>query len=85
MDVLKSTVNTQQIAAEIKAEAEKRLGLLHPRLYTTFEHGQWWVTCLECGDLWSVVDCQDKQGIYLNFEIVSGGDSYCLDKSRGIE
>lgn len=45
-------------------------------LQADFEHGQWWVTDLDNGQQWSVVDCETHDGkAYLDFEEVTRGDS----------
>lgn len=47
----------------------------HRKLSVDFEHGQWWVTCVECGAQWSVVDASGPlSDDGFDFERVSEGD-----------
>lgn len=71
MSALLTETNTPEVEAEVLAAA----GALMPHdLGADFEHGQWWVTCLDCGRQWSVVDCTPGT---LDFEEVTEGDGYC--------
>lgn len=49
----------------------------HRRVQTDFEHGQWWVTCLDCGMQFSVVDT-DKS---FDFENVTGSDELLCEET----
>jgi hypothetical protein len=88
------TTNTQEARDIILTHAQEDIdqngeGLsIHLRLEVDFEHGQNFVTCLDCGAQWSVHDVGDQdydpdsgeeyQGTF-DFEEVSQGDEYCLD------
>ncbi len=47
------------------------------RLQVNDEHGQTWVTCLDCGAQWSV----HESNIGLVFEEVSVGDNWCSENN----
>jgi len=81
MRKLRSETVSKKIEADIHRDARHSqvLGGYHKRLQTDFEHGQWWVTCVNCGAQWSVVDCVGEiKGEYFDFEQVSDGDETCL-------
>ena len=68
-----SETNTPVMERRVRRAVGFRLGL--QRFSADFEHGQWWVTELDSGDQWSVVDCETPNGIpYLDFEQVTGGE-----------
>jgi hypothetical protein len=83
---LKSETNTQAIEQEIMAAAITKLQPLHHHLNVDFEHGQWWVTCLDCGAQWATVDCQAGENgpEYFDFEEASEGDEYCISEANRI-
>lgn len=71
---LRSESNTKQIEREILADAEAGEPLGN-RLVADFEHGQWWLTDLDTGAQWSVVDCETPDGReYFGFEQVTEGE-----------
>jgi hypothetical protein len=77
MSALLTETNTPEVEAAVLAAAELALrNGLCGGFGADFEHGQWWVTCLECGRQWSVVDCDPGD---FDFEEVSEGDGYCND------
>ena len=47
----------------------------HLRPQSFREHGQTWVECLDCGQTWSVVECEPGG---IAFEEVSAGDDTCI-------
>jgi hypothetical protein len=49
---------------------------VHPAPRADFEHGQWFVTCPQCGACWSAGD-MDPDG--WDFEQLAQGDGYCGD------
>lgn len=51
----------------------------HPldSLQVTYEHGQTWLTCLQCGSQWGVHSSFDG----FIFEEVCGGDWYCEENA----
>jgi len=51
----------------------------HGLLQLTHEHGQWWVSCLRCGALWSV---ENEHGPNRYFEAFERGDGYCDDTTQ---
>ena len=48
--------------------------LQHKRLASCEEHGQTWVTCLDCGRQWGI------NGSFA--EVVTDGDGYCDDEAE---
>lgn len=73
MSRLMTETNTPAMEQRVLRAA--RYTLKRKRLQADFEHGQWWVTDLDTGAQWSVVDCQTQGGVnYLGFERVSQGD-----------
>ena len=87
--------DTQEARDIILTHAQEDDGLsIHGRtmrLQVDFEHGQNFATCLDCGAQWSVHDVGDQDydpdsgeeyaGPF-DFEEVSHGDEYCLDKAQ---
>lgn len=66
--------NTPTVYRRVLRVAHLRFGL-RTRLQADFEHGQWWITLLDSGAQYSVVDCQTQDGFeYLDFEQVSEGE-----------
>jgi hypothetical protein len=64
----------------------KDLSSCHHDISTYFEHGQWWVTCLDCGASWSVNDCETDGIDCFSFERIDQGDEYCLqNEGREVE
>jgi len=63
-------------------EIEEIFGLLHGEAASdgvdvAFEHGQWWVTCIGSGALYSVVDAVGDPSFVcdgLAFELIEGGN-----------
>lgn len=55
-------------------------GQLHMRTAADFDHGQWFVTCLDCGAQWSVNDAEGRDGEYFQFDMITNGDDYCLSQ-----
>jgi len=50
----------------------------HRAVAAVFEHGQWWITCNDCGGQWSVVDATGGRSIDgFDFEEVGEGDESC--------
>lgn len=52
---LRTETNTTEVAGEIQ---DAFAGRGHVRYLVDFEHGQWWVSCQNCGGQWSVVDAE---------------------------
>ncbi len=63
--------NTTTVDRRIRRDfASGDLGRVHRKIETTFEHGQWWVSCRNCSCQFSVCDTNGP----FDFEQVSGGD-----------
>lgn len=77
--MLKTEQNTPEVNSEIWGFIydDEKLSL-HQNVNTYFEHGQWWVSCNDCGAAWSVVDAIIDNEEIFDFEEVSAGDEYCL-------
>jgi hypothetical protein len=45
----------------------------HRAIDAAFEHGQWWISCCDCGGQWSV--CDSSRGF--DYEQVTEGDESC--------
>jgi hypothetical protein len=76
---LRSSINTEEMGALVLSNARAGApiggGEDGERLRADYEHGQWWITDLETGAQWSVVDCwTDAIGDYFGFEQVTAGD-----------
>lgn len=71
--MLLTETNTPKVASLIRVEAmsSESLSLHGSNLNTTFEHGQWWLTCADCGAQWSVSDADPGP---FDFELVTEGD-----------
>jgi hypothetical protein len=73
---LKTEQNTPEIEDEVHEAAsvsDRTSG--HADLQADFEHGQWWITCVDCGAQWSVVDAEGGPSVGgFDFELVTGGD-----------
>ena len=71
--MLNTETNTKAMEARVLRAAHHVLRLR--KLVADFEHGQWWVTNLESGAQWSVVDCETADGVfYFDFEKVTEGE-----------
>jgi hypothetical protein len=70
---LNTETPTPAMERRVLREARPRLGMAR-RLSADFEHGQWWITDLDSGAQWSVVDCLGPAGDYFDFERVTEGD-----------
>ncbi len=76
--MLKTETNTPEVALDIEVAAEVALEPPHKRLSVDFEHGQHWVTCLDCGAQWGAHDSETYSGTQgFDFEQVSNGDQSC--------
>jgi hypothetical protein len=73
--MLKTETNTPEMESRIlNAFNEWRPGGCHPVASADFEHGQWWVTCGECGAQFSVVDADGGAAVDgFDFEQVTEG------------
>ena len=73
-DTLRSTINSPEVEQDILWAAAQRLGRTR-RLEADYEHGQWWITDLDSGRQWSVVDAEGGPAVDgFDFELVSDGD-----------
>lgn len=53
----------------------------HEKISVDFEHGQWFITCLDCGAQWAANEAENRSGEeYYHFDRISFGDEYCYDK-----
>ncbi len=71
--MLKTEQHTEKIRRQVAAAARK----IEPRHHhvPTFEHGQWWTTCLECGAQFSVADAESGTSVNgFDLEQVTEGD-----------
>jgi hypothetical protein len=68
---MKSTTNTPEVKQEIIETFEQSHG--NHRLCLAFENGQWFASCLTCGDTWSVVDSDDG----IDFEVIDSSEETC--------
>lgn len=84
--MLKTETNTLEVSKQIHGLFDSENLEIHHRLSSHFEHGHWWITCLDCGMAWAVVDVEDEKTYTdkygetfddLDIEIVSEGDYYC--------
>jgi hypothetical protein len=76
---LKTETNTVAIERRVMAVAATKLNQTHHHLSVDFEHGQWWVSCVDCGAQWSVVDAEGGTSLDgFDLEQVSDGDESCL-------
>lgn len=86
MKPLRSTINTPGMARRVRAAFNRSRYRLRPpdygerqvlhrrRIQVDYEHGQWWVTDLDTGAQWSVVDVGTPFGDAFDFEQVTRGD-----------
>jgi len=76
MSRLKTERNTPTIEQRALRAARKALKLSRRvRLAADFEHGQWWITNLDTGAQWSVVDADGGPAVDgFDFEQVTRGD-----------
>lgn len=80
MAKLKSETNTLVIEQRIMMAAIRGVQWVgnHHHIDVSFGHGQWWVSCRDCGAQWSVVDQEGGGDIDgFGFEQVSEGDESC--------
>jgi len=78
--MLRTEDNSIETEMDITAWAEDEFGEEHKRLDVHFEHGQHWVSCLDCGASWSVCDHEDAKGNEgFVFEEVAAGDYSCTE------
>ena len=68
---MKSTTNTPEVKQEIIDAFEQSHG--NHRLCLSFENGQWFASCLTCGDTWSVVDSDGG----IDFEVLDSSEETC--------
>jgi hypothetical protein len=73
---LRTEQNTPEVETDIADAASAALCPPHRAFSVDFEHGQHWVTCLDCGAQWSAIDSNDPNGFA--FEQVTEGDEYCI-------
>lgn len=71
--MLRCETNTETVMNDVRTAFEESFPV-HGRISVDFEHGQWWVTCSNCGAQWSV---HDADGDKFDFEQVSDGDEFC--------
>lgn len=96
MPKLLTETNTIAVERQVMALAAKRLNQVHHHLDVAFEHGQWWVTCKDCGASWSVVDVEPtaqpsryasekapESLAVLDFERIETGDETCFSRTGG--
>lgn len=79
---LKTETNTPEMEERVLDAANaSALGDSHKHgLASAFAHGQWWVTCVDCGAQWSVVDATGGNSVDgFDFERVTEGYGYCED------
>lgn len=70
---LKTETNTPRMEKRVLVAAE--FALKRTRLCADFEHGQWWITDLDTGAQWSVVDAEGKRCVDgFDFEQVTRGE-----------
>jgi len=68
---MNSEINTARMRGKVLRAAKN--SLYHRPLQADFEHGHWWITCVDCLAQWDVVDCY-KDGVdCFGFEQVSYG------------
>jgi hypothetical protein len=76
-DELLSTQDTPEVERLVMAAAALRFHgrTEHRGLKVDYEHGQWWVTCLDCRAQWSVVDAEGPGSTGgFDFEQVTDGE-----------
>lgn len=74
--MLKTETNTRTMERRILTAARRSLFPgRRPRLAADFEHGQWWVTNLDSGAQWSVVDAAGPGTVDgFDFEQITQGE-----------
>lgn len=82
--MLKTETNTPEMEQKTIRAAIRKLQPPHHHLNVTFEHGQWWTACADCGASWSVNDAEYEGNFYFDFEEVDHGDEYCIHEQRRI-
>lgn len=71
--MLKTEQNTPAMAKQVLKTAHIKFGN-RVRMQANFEHGQWWLTLVDSGRQYSVVDAEGGNSINgLDFELVSEG------------
>ncbi len=58
---LKTEINSTEMEGRVCAAFTERYG--SARIHADFEHGQWWITNLDSGAQWSVVDADGGPAI----------------------
>jgi len=79
-ETLVSGQNTRRArqAVFVAAHRAVEVGQHHKRLQLDFEHGQWWVTCLKCGQQWAVEDAAGPGTCDgFDFETATPSDESC--------
>jgi len=79
--MLKTERNTTTMERAVMRVAVQKIQrqTRHWHLNAFFEHGNWWVSCRDCGATWSVVDAEGPDVIDgLDLEDISDGDGSCL-------
>jgi hypothetical protein len=72
---LKTETHSPRIEARVLKAARLVLRRRGGTLAADFEHGQWWVTDLETGAQWAVVDAEGGRSVDgFDFERVTQGD-----------
>lgn len=75
---LKSRTNTPENDTDVQTLFS---GLApHTNLSTVFEHGNWWITCNDCGAVWAVHDAEGAgidPAIGLEAWMSCSGDGFC--------
>ncbi len=82
---LKTETNTIEMERRVMAAAVRLVASrgVHHHLSVDFEHGQWWVSCTDCGAQWSVVDAEGGRAVEgFDLEQVTDGDESCEEGSN---
>jgi hypothetical protein len=75
MPRLKTETNTPAMEKKVAAAFRESKHAVS-KYSTDFEHGQWWVTAMDSGRQWSVVDAEGPGSVHgFDFEVVTEGDS----------
>jgi hypothetical protein len=73
---LRCETNTAEVEYDVVLSFDLAVdGIHYPQ--ADFEHGQWFITCLDCGGQWSAVDA----GAGYDFERVTDGDGFCEEQA----
>ncbi len=84
--MLNSEKNTPEMdervrAAFLASATAAQHGGENANIQTAFEHGHWWVSCVDCGAQWDAVDAEGGASVDgFDFEEVTPGDGYCEAK-----